>query len=286
MDILLLAAIFGLTFSCVALLAWQFVPAGADRMKVYHERKVAESARTIDAMFLPIPAKRRLALVHILAPVVTATVAFFIFPHWMAVGAGALIGLILPTAVLRFRRTRRKELFDNQLMDGLMILSSSLRGGLSMLQAIEVLVEELPAPLSEEFGLALREHKMGISLEEGLEHINKRMSSHQFNLIMTAILVSRETGGNIAKVFGRLGESMRESNKLIDKVNTLTTQVKMQGLIMSILPIVFGVIVYMSNPEYLEQMFMHPIGKMLLGIAVLLEIIGSYLIIRLSRVEV
>ena len=286
METLLLILVFGLTFASVSLLAWQFFPAGAERVKVYHQRKVAESVRRIDAMFLPVPSKRRLALLHILTPFLLGLVAFILIHHWMAVAAGAVVGLLLPTVVLKFKTAKRKEMFDSQLMDGLMILSSSLRGGLSMLQSIEVLVEETSPPISEEFGLVLREHKMGVSLEEALEHLDKRMSSHQFNLIMTAILVSRETGGNIAQVFGRLGESMRESNKLMDKVKTLTTQGKLQGVIMSILPIVFAVIVYTTNPEYLQQMFANPLGKTLLAIAVFLEIVGSYLIVRLSRVEV
>ncbi|TRZ51251.1 MAG: hypothetical protein D4S01_05180 [Dehalococcoidia bacterium] len=286
MEILLPVLVFGLTFASISLLAWQFFPAGAERVRVYHERKVAESARRIDAMFLAVPNKSRLALLHILAPLVIGGAAFVLFQHWMAIAAGTVVGLILPMAVLKFRSARRKETFDNQLIDGLMILSSSLRGGLSMLQAIEVLVEEMAPPVSEEFGLALREHKMGVSLEEAMEHLNKRMNSHQFNLIMTAILVSRETGGNITEVFSRLGESMRETNKLMDKVKTLTTQGKLQGIIMSVLPIVFAVIVYTTNPEYLEQMFANPLGRTLLSVALFLEIVGGFLIIKLSKVEV
>ncbi|MBL7084760.1 MAG: type II secretion system F family protein [Candidatus Omnitrophica bacterium] len=286
MEILFLTLVFICTFGSVALLTWQLFPAGAERVKVYHEHKIAESARTIDAMFLPVPSKKRLALVHILTPLALGGITYIFVQHWLAIAAAAVLGLILPTTVLKIRNAKRKQLFNEQLVDGLMILSSSLRGGLSMLQAIEVLVEEMPEPISEEFGLALREHKMGVSVEDALEHLNQRMRSNRFNLVMTAILVARETGGNITEVFARLVDSMRESNKMEDKVKTLTLQGKMQGIIMSLLPIVFGVIVYTSNPEFLQEMFENPVGRMLLGIAVVLEIVGSFLIIKLSQVDV
>lgn len=112
------------------------------------------------------------------------------------------------------------------------------------------------------------------------------MRSHHLNLITTAILLARETGGDITEVFGRIVESIRETSKVMEKVKTLTLQGKLQGIIMSILPIVFGVVVYTTNPGYLNIMFEHPVGKTLLALAITLEVIGSFLIWRMSRIDV
>ncbi len=286
MGILLAALIFSCAFASVALITWQLLPAGAKQFKVFGDRQVAQTAETMDAMFLPVLSKNRLILIHAASAVAVAGIALIFVQKAVLIAAAAVIGMLLPAIIVKIQDKRRRENFDKQLVDGLMILSSSLRGGLSMLQSIEVLVDEMPIPLSEEFGLVLREHKMGVNLQDALENLNKRIHSKRFNLVMTAILIARETGGNIAEVFGRLVDSMRQTNKLEDKVKTLTIQGKMQGLIMSLLPIVFGVVVYSSNPQFLEQMFLNPMGKTLLIAAVILEVIGSILIIKLSKVDI
>lgn len=279
--------IFGLAFCSVYLLTWQLYPAGAKQVKQYHTKKVTESTKTIDEMFMSVPKRRQIALMHILSPIIAAAAGFFFFNNSVLFAAcGAGLGIILPTIILQRKKTQRRERFLKQLDDSLMILISSLKGGLSFLQSIEVLVEEMPAPISEEFGLVLREHKMGISLEEALESLNERMPSPELNLIVTATLVSREIGGDIANVFVKLADSFRESAKVFEKVKTLTLQGKMQGIIMSLLPIVFAVIVYTSNPGFLDIMFEHPTGRMLLWIAGGLQLVGSVLIWRLSKVEV
>ncbi len=287
MIVLLPIVIFGLVFGSVYLLGWQLYPAGTKQLRQYHTKKVEASARAIDEMFMDVPAKKQIALLHILTPLVLGAAAFIIFGGNISFAfSAAALGLVLPTLFLQRKKALRRERFRVQLTDALMILISSLRGGLSFLQSIEVLAEEMPAPISEEFGLVLREHKMGTSLEEALERLNKRMPSSELNLITTAVLVSRETGGDIAGVFSKLVESFRESARVMEKVKTLTLQGKLQGIIMSILPVVFAVVVYTTNPAFVKIMFEHPIGRMLLWVALGLQIVGSLLIWRLSKVEV
>ncbi len=278
--------IFGLTFGSVAILTWQLFPSGAERLRSFHQKKVEESAKALDAMFVDASNKKRLALIHILTPLILGGTTFFIMRNVIFAGGACALGLILPGIILKGKQAKRQEKFRQQLVDGLMILSSSLRGGLSLLQSIEVVVEEMPAPMSEEFGLVLRENKMGMGLEESLEQLNKRMRCHQLNLVTTAILVARETGGDVAEVFGRLIESFRETSRIIEKVKTLTLQGRLQGIIMSILPIFFGVVVYTTNPRFLNIMFVHPMGRMLLSAALILEIVGSFLIWQMSKVDV
>jgi tight adherence protein B len=178
----------------------------------------------------------------------------------------------------------RKNKFNSQISDALMILSSCLKGGLSLLQAIEAVAEELPPPISQEFGLMLRENKMGMSLEESFEKLNKRLPSEELNLLTTSILVARETGGDITQLFTTLINTIRAKLKLVDNVKTLSMQGKIQGVVMSLLPIGFTIMVYSTNPHYFDVMLASPIGRVLLIYAVISEIIGIFLIKVFSKV--
>jgi tight adherence protein B len=188
--------------------------------------------------------------------------------------------------VAKLKDKARKAKFHSQLVDGLMVLSSSLKAGLSFLQALEVLVEEMPQPISEEFGLIIKENKMGIRLEESFEKLNKRMPSEDLNLITTAILIARDTGGNLTVIFENLANSIREKTKISDQVKTLTTQGKWQGVIMSFLPIGFAAFIFKTNPEYLQLMLSSQLGRFLLIYAVISELVGMFLIQKLTKVEI
>jgi tight adherence protein B len=167
-----------------------------------------------------------------------------------------------------------------------MILSSCLKGGLSLLQAIEALVEELPPPINQEFGIILRENKMGMALEESFEKLNKRLPSEELNLLTTAILVARETGGDITKLFATLINTIRAKLKLMDNIRTLSLQGRIQGVVMSFLPIVFVFMVYSFNPRYFDIMLSNPTGRLLLIYAVVSEVIGAFLIRIFSKMNI
>ena len=282
---MLLFLVFGLVFASAALLSWQFYPTGAKVVGDYHAKRLKGDTHKLDKMFLFVP-KKRLLLVYIFSPIITGIGGFILGQTALACGIGACFGIVLPILVLRIMEKNRIRKFCQQLVDGLMIVSSSLKGGLSLLQSIEVLVEEMPAPISQEFALVLRENKMGISLDESLEGLNRRIRSEELNLVVTAVEIARETGGNLTEPFEKLMFTIRERDKLIGKVKSLTLQGKLQGIIMSLMPIIFGVAVYYLNPNFLMIMLESEIGKTLLMIAGILEIIGAFLLWKLSRVEV
>jgi len=132
----------------------------------------------------------------------------------------------------------------------------------------------------------VREVKVGISLEEALIHLNKRMPSEELDLIVSAILVGRETGGDLTKVFSRLVTTIRDRAALKENVKTLTLQGRLQGIIMSLIPIVFAVIVYKMNPHHFDIMFSDDLGRILLGVAVVLQIVGVILLKIFSKVDI
>ncbi|UCB56784.1 MAG: type II secretion system F family protein [Candidatus Omnitrophota bacterium] len=282
---MLLVLIFTLAFASIALLAWQLYPAGARIIGAYHAKRVKRDSKRLERMFLEVPHKK-LILVYGLSPVITG-IGGFILTQTLAGGLiAAAFGIILPNTALKIMEKNRIRKFRQQLIDGLMIISSSLKGGLSLLQSIEVLVEEMPAPIKQEFALILRENKMGASLSESLARLNKRIKSEELNLVVTAIDIARETGGNLTEPLKKLMLTIRERDKLLGKLKTLTMQAKLQGLIMSFMPIIFGIVVYYLNPGFFKIMLVVPTGRMLLVIAGVLQMVGAFLLWKLSQVEV
>ena len=282
---MLLVLVFALVFSCAVLLSWQLYPVGAKVVGDYQAKIIKRDSRRLDELFVEVP-KKKLLLMYGLSPLVLGIAGFILTRSLIFAGVGAAFGIILPRLVIKIMEKNRSGKFCQQLVDGLMVLSSSLKGGLSLVQSIEVLVEEMPAPIAQEFSLVLRENQMGVPLDESLEHLNKRIQSEELNLIITAIDIARETGGNLTEPFEKLMFTIRERDKLIGKVKTLTLQAKMQGIIMSLMPVFFGIVVYYMNPEFSMLMIENPYGRILLVIAGVLEIVGVFLLWKLSQVEV
>lgn len=257
----------------------------AQRVGLYQQTKVAMAARTLEALFLDVQ-PRWLTLVYWLGPIGLGAVAFLLFNNLWFTLAGAALGLLVPDLWVRQARAFRKRRFQEQLLDALFILSSSLKAGLSFVQALESLEAEMAPPASQEFGLVVRAHRLGQTLEEALQGLNQRMASDELNLIVTAILVARETGGDVTTIISQLVSTIRERKKLLEKVKTLTLLGKLQGYIMSVLPVVFALFVRSVTPRYFEVMLEDAVGQGLLVLAAALWLVGMVLLFRLSRVEV
>jgi tight adherence protein B len=220
-----------------------------------------------------------------LAPFVFGAAAFLLFRHIIFVILGFLLGFGFPAFMVRLAHQRRIKKFQSQLVDGLMILASSLKAGLSFVQAIEVLCEELPPPISQEFNLVLKENRWGLSLDESLKRLRQRLPLEEVNLMVSSILIARESGGELPKVFSRLTNTIRDNLKLKEKIATLTLQGRLQGLIMMFLPVGFAYFVYKQNPEHFLVMWQSQTGRMLLFLAVGLQVVGMFFIKRISTMR-
>ncbi len=249
----------------------------------FQKEQVVE--KELDKMFETKSVKSVMMFYYIFPPAL-AIVGYIAFNNVVAAVAGVALGLFVPNFILRMRESKRRMQFNGQILDGIMILSSALKGGLSLLQALEVLQEEMPAPISQEIGLVVRENKMGVSLEESLKHLDKRMKLPDLTLVVNSIAVARETGGDLTKVFSRLSTTIRDNRKLKDNIRTLTLQGRMQGIIMSALPFLFTYWVYSFNKEHFDIMLKSETGRMLLIVAVVLQVVGMFLIRKFSAINI
>ena len=274
-----------LLFASVTVLTYHVIPVAWEKIYMWRARGVEIQRTKLKEMFLDMD-PQKLFLLNVISPTLLSLVGLIVTRSLMGFLIGLGVGFGIPALIVKNLILTRKSRFNAQITDGLMILTSCLKGGLSLLQAIEALVEELPQPISQEFGLILRENKMGISLEESFDSLNRRMPSEELNLLTTAILVARETGGDITQLFSRLIGTIRAKVKLNDSVKTLSMQGKIQGVVMSFLPIGFALLVISFNPNYFDIMFSSPLGRGLMVYAVISEAVGMYLIRIFSRVNV
>ena len=279
------ALIMIMVFAATAILAYQLIHAAWDRIYTWRARGVEMQRTRLKEMFLDMD-PQRLFLLNVISPTVLCLAGLLVTKSLMGFLVGLAFGFAIPAFIVKNMIVMRKSRFNSQITDGLMILSSCLKGGLSLLQSIEALVEELPSPISQEFGLILRENKMGIALEESFDNLNRRMPSEELNLLTTAILVARETGGDITLLFGKLIGTIRAKVKLNENVATLSMQGRIQGIVMSGLPIGFAILVISFQPNYFDVMLSNPLGRGLLVYAVVSEAIGMYLIRIFSKVNV
>lgn len=281
---MLKSIIFLLIFSSVALLLYQLLPFFISLIFGFQKEKVDTSKRQLEEMFVAVRAKP-LLLFYNLIPVIIGITGFIIFQKVVFGFLCGIIGLALPIIMIKYFQIRRKEQFRNQLPDAIMVISSSLKGGLSLIQAIGVIVEDMPTPISQEFSLILSENKMGVNLEDSLQKLNKKMGSEELGLMVNAILIAREVGGDLTRVLNRLSLVIRESKRLQENIKTLTLQGKIQAVIMSFLPVVFISWVVGNNPHHFDIMFKSELGKTLLIVAMLLQVTGLVLIQRFSKIK-
>jgi tight adherence protein B len=162
----------------------------------------------------------------------------------------------------------------------------SLRAGYSFPQALKTVSEECESPVREEVILLLKEMSYGVTVEEALNNLNKRMPSNDLEIMIQAILIQRLVGGNLSTVLEIIVKTIRERNTLERQVQTLTSQGRLSGRVIGLLPVVIGLMIYLINPEYMVSFFTNIIGKILIAIGVMFGAIGFILINKLTKIEV
>ena len=284
MSLLIYLMIFIATFILVNFLLSQAAPFLFNVYRGWQEKRGMRLSRKLDDSFILIQKEKQFFFA--IFPFIFAGLGFLLIKNLLGLILGFFLGMASPALLIKLACQQRIKKFRGQLVDSIMILSSCLKAGLSFIQAIEVLCEEMPAPISEEFSLVLRENKLGMTLDESLRLLRKRIPLEEVNLLVSSILVAKETGGELPKVFSRLTETIRDGLKLKEKVTTLTLQGRLQGIIMSLLPVGFTWFIYKQNPHHFDIMFETEMGKLLLGAAVFAQILGMFFIKKISSIKV
>jgi tight adherence protein B len=202
---------------------------------------------------------------------------------------GGIFGLFLPGMYVKRQQAGRLVKFNNQLGDMLNLMVNGLRAGYATTQALEAVSKELPAPISDEFRRVIQEMQLGISMSAALDNLLRRIPSDDLDLVITAINVQREVGGNLAEILDTISYTIRERVRIKGEIGVLTSQVMYSGRFLSMLPIFVVLILYVLNREYVMDFFRPenvPCGYIALGVAGLMILSGYFAMNKLSQVEI
>ncbi|HZK23920.1 MAG TPA: type II secretion system F family protein [Oscillospiraceae bacterium] len=197
----------------------------------------------------------------------------------------ACVGAYLPRLLIKSAKAKRAQKFNDQLGDALQLMSNSLRAGFSFLQAMDSISKEMAAPISHEFARTMREMRLGTTTEEALHNLGTRIRSDDLDLVITAVSIQRQVGGNLAQILENISTTISERIRMKGEVKTLTSQGRISGTIVALLPVFLVIAIGLMNPSYIMALFTHPIGLVITGGAVISEIVGIMAIKKIINIE-
>lgn len=203
------------------------------------------------------------------------------------VGLFAALGVAMAEWVyVLIRIDRREAAFTNQLGDCLTMVANAMRAGFSFLQAMDLISKEMEPPISDEFKHVMRDINLGASVERALDDMDKRVNSPDFSLVVTAVLIQQQVGGDLAHILDTISETIQDRIRMRREVKTLTAQGRMSGWVLVALPVVTGFLISATTPGYMEPLFNEKIGQIAIVIAIVMDIIGYIVIQRIVDIDV
>jgi tight adherence protein B len=198
----------------------------------------------------------------------------------------ALLTGSLPLLWMFWRRKRRFKKFAQQLPDAMELIARALRSGHSLASGLNLVVNEMPDPVSKEFGMAYEEQNLGIPLETALKNMYKRMPNMDFKFFVTAVAIQRQAGGDLAEILDKIGHIVRERFKILGQVQALTGEGRISGIVLMALPIGLFFAVWHLNAEYVMLLFTDELGRKMVAFAAVLQVLGAVAIKKIIAIKV
>lgn len=229
---------------------------------------------------------RTVTLLAVGAVLLMGMVAYSLVQHLLVALAGGAGGVFLPSLVLKLLRARRRQKLEDQLVNGVQTLSSGVRAGLNLVQAMELLAQNGVRPISEEFAHLLREYEYGVTLERAMLGAADRIGSSNYRLLFSALLTHRERGGDLGETLDRISDSIREIHRLEKRVETLTAPGRAAARWMGAMPAVILIILRYIYPEGVALLFTDDMGKAILAGIVILNVVGFLWIRKIVSIDI
>lgn len=208
-------------------------------------------------------------------------------------GAAFFFGLLvaamfwmLPKPIVDMMYRKRCDKFVNQMVDGLGLMSNGMRSGLSVVQAMGLVCQEMQDPIRAEFDLIMNQNKLGVSLEEAFVNLSKRIVTDEVEMFVTSVNILKETGGNLAETFDTITTLIRERIKVEGKIKALTAQAFGQGIILLMVPPFMAGVLSQTDPELMKPMFSTPLGWIVLTLVVVLEVVAFFVIQKVTKIDI
>ena len=270
--------------ACVALVAWLLLRALSTTVGWQRDRLTHLSRVQFEESFLFVDTGTFLRWNMVGASVAAAGSASVIGPAGIPLALG--VALVAPSALHRWFRRRRLRALERQLPDIADSIAGSLRAGMGLGQAIAKVAAHQPPPAAQEFALVLREHRLGVALDEALAAVAVRSGLRDLHMLVAVLGIARDLGGGLAGALDRLAASMRRRLSMEDRIRALTSQGRLQGIVMGALPLVLGAVLWVLEPDHMGKLFTEPLGWLTLAGVLLLEAGGFVMLRKIVRIEV
>jgi len=281
-----LMLVYFTVFVSVAFISTFLLSSGRSIFQSYQTRYLRSVSRTLETMFIFLNPKRVLNISMLMMCVVFAVTLVVSDLNVVVSIIMAFIGLLVPRLLLNYSIKKRRKQFEEQFVQGLEYLSSSTRAGLSLVQAVESLVVNSNPPLSQEFDLLLREYRIGIPLNEALQNLARRVDSEELNLMVFSTIITRELGGDISEIFDHLAEVIRSRHRVMDRIDTLTSQGRLQAMVCGAIPFFLYGILFLWQPEYLKPLFDSFAGRIGVYAVILFQIMVILIVRRMVNIKI
>lgn len=196
-----------------------------------------------------------------------------------------LVGFMLPVLYVGVRGEKRAARISKQLPEALQMVSNALRSGFALSQSIEMAADQLTTPISDELHHVLRDSSLGAKMDDALVDMARRAGSYDLDMAVSAILVQRSTGGNLAEVLDRVAETMRERERVRGEIHSLTSQQRLTGLVLAVYPVVLALLFTALAPDHMSILWTDPVGRAALAVGVALQILGAFSIRRILALD-
>ena len=286
------AALLGLSFGCIAYTIARSMGSGAG---AYADSMSEETSRQFEDIFLFFPAKRIREIGWAVAGAVfmLLSIPFFDLTNMISTATGLILGLsfgglalMAPTKLVQVMRNKRRQKFNIQLVEALGSMSNALRAGFSINQAFETVVQNGEKPISQEFGVMLQQMRVGMNFYDALQSLDKRVGSDDLTLVVTSIDIARRTGGNLTEIFDKISLTIRERMRIERRVLTLTSQGRLQGIVVACMPAILGTAMTFLKPDLMLPFFKSVNGMVAVGATVLLIAGGWFFISKIIKIDV
>lgn len=284
-----------LFFACLAGLLYVLLSALYSGAEGYSGAYSETTAREFEDVFLFIP-PRKLAELGWALSAVTFIVIFVMFGglrsingaivSTMIAGVCAALSLRAPRLLLKFLRIRRLRKFNLQLVDTLISMSNALKAGFSITQTFESVARDGENPIAQEFDVFLQQTRVGISFSDALQNLEDRVGSDDLKLVCMSIEIARQTGGNLTEIFEQISSTIRERMRIENRIRTLTSQGKLQGIVVGAMPIIIGIVLTLLDPELMIPFFNSMTGVIIIGSIIFLVTCGGLIIRKIIRIDV
>jgi tight adherence protein B len=248
-------------------------------------RGIESAALELDRANIPLRVGEYIALRFAMAAILLFVTFVLTDMIYVALPMG-LVGYFLPRWYVRSRRKGRQAKMNAQLVDMLGLVANSLRSGYGLLQGFEFASRQLAPPLGAEIKRMLQETSLGVNADKALQDLGDRVSSSDMEMVITAITIQRTVGGNLAQLLDGVSYTMRERERIRGDIRTLTSQQRMTGMIIGVLPVFLGLLFFAINPDYMGVLFTDTVGRVFILVAVGLEALGIFAIRAILALDV